>query len=209
MEIYKTKKNVNGWNPYTYHFISDEAEMIFHQGGNFDLLFTVNPYEFDKLKNEYTFIIKKSEFKEVYDLITNMLKSMKKQNDEWVKLTDSADLSVMPEYKELFERGYFSWKSDAPANEVEMDHGQEKKYNCLSIIPHDDEYELVFIIGNKLSIWGFSVEVNTDRSRYNSLRFDVWTFFKKLEKVCEETSMEELNRILDEKDKELTKKLEN
>lgn len=206
MEIYKTKKNVHGWNPYTYHFISDEAEMIFHQGGSFDLLFTVNPYELDKLKNEYTFIIKKSEFKEVYDLITNMLKSMKKQNDEWVKRIQAigSSLEVMPEYKELFEKGYFSWKSDAPANEDDLET-QEKKYNYFSIIPHDDEYELVFIIGYKLSIWGFSVEVNTDRSRYNSLRFDVFTFFKKLEKVCEETSMEELNRILDEKDKELTK----
>ena len=180
MKIYKTKGSSRRFSsPYTYYFINDEAVMFFDQGENGDLSFTVES-NLEYEKEEYTFAIKKSEFKEVYDLITNMLESMKKRNDEWVKRAYEcgSKIDMMPEYRELFEKGYFYWKSDAPANEDELGWERVKKYNYLSIIPHDDEYELVFTIGYKsIWLWGDTVSVNTDRSRYNVLRFDVWDFF--------------------------------
>ena len=211
MEIYKTKKYNYDCSLYTYHFINDDlSTMSFHQTLNRDLVFDVEGGIQESDSNEYSFVIKKSEFKEVYDLIENMLQSMKKRNDEWVKRIQAigSSLEVMPEYRELFEKGYFSWKSDAPANEDNLGT-QSKIYNYLDIIQHENEYELKFISNYKGSFYACVVEVNTSRSRYDSLRFPVWDFFKNLEKVCEEISMKELNRILDEKDKELTKKLEN
>ncbi len=210
MRIYKTNKSNFDCSPYTYHFINDDlSTMHFHQTLNCDLVFDVEEGPKDTDSNEYSFIIKKSEFKEVYDLIENMLKSIKERNDEWVKRvqTIGSKLKAMPEYKELFEKGYFSWKSDAPITEDHLGtHFETHKYNYLDVIQHEDAYELKFISNYKGTYYACVVELNTSRSRYGVLRFPVWEFFNKLEKVCEEISMEELRSIYKEIYKELIKK---
>lgn len=149
-----------------FYFINDDAIVCFYQGLNCDLVFSV--YSFNKL-NKVEFIISKTEFKKIYDLIDNMLKEMHSKGDAL-------------EYRKLFEKGYFSWKSDAPANEEAWASNDEFVYNYLNIITTETAYKLEFI--NNTNNPRFCVEINTDRSRYGRMRFNIWDLYKNLENVC-------------------------
>ena len=157
-----------------FYFINDDAVACFYQGLNCDLVFSV--YSFNNL-NKVVFTISKTEFKKVYNLIDNMLKEMDSRKDTL-------------EYKELFQKGYFSWKSDAPANEESWASNDEFVYNYLNIIATESKYKLEFI--NNTSNPSFCIEINTDRSRYGSMRFDIWDLFKNLENVCHKENKETL-----------------
>lgn len=149
-----------------FYFINGDAIVCFYQGLNCDLVFSV--YSFSTL-NKVEFTISKTEYEKVYDLIDNMLKKMHSKKDTL-------------EYKELFQKGYFSWKSDAPANEEAWAINEEFVYNYLNIIATNSAYELEFINNTKSP--RFCVEINTDRSRYGIMRFDIWDLYKDLENVC-------------------------
>lgn len=140
--------------------------MCFYQGLNCDLIFSV--YSFSDLK-KVEFIVSKTQFEKIYNLINAMLKEMCSKKDTF-------------EYNELFENGYFSWKRDAPANEETWGSNDKFVYNYFNIITNESSYSLEFI--NNTRNPGFCVEINTDRSRYGSMRFDVWDLFKNLENVC-------------------------
>ena len=101
---------------------------------------------------------------------------------------------LAPEYQELFSNGYFSWKSDAPANEGEWARNPFI-YNYLNIKPNDNSYRFEFI--NNINKPFFNVEVNTDRSRYGKYRFYVVDFFKELGNTCEEIEdKEEVRKLI-------------
>lgn len=158
-----------------FYFINDDAIVCFYQALNCDLVFSV--YSFNNL-NKIEFIISKTKFKKVYELIHNMLNEMHSRED-------------ILEYNKLFEKGYFSWKSDAPANEEAWTSNEEFVYNYLNIITTESAYKLEFI--NNTSNPRFSVEINTDRSRYGRMRFNIWDLYKKLENVCYKDSKTTLN----------------
>jgi len=149
-----------------FYFINDAAVVCFYQMLNCDLVFSV--YTFDSL-DKVTFVINKNEFSEIYNLIDNMLNKIHSKKDIYG-------------YRELFEKGYFSWKSDAPANEEAWSSNNSFVYNYLNIIPTLEEYRLEFI--NTTTNNRFGIEINTDRSRYGRIRFDMWDLYKQLESFC-------------------------
>lgn len=158
-----------------FYFINEDAIICFYQALNCDLVFSI--YSFNNL-NKVVFEISNNEFKEVFYLIDNMLKEMHSKKDTLG-------------YKELFEEGYFSWKSDAPANEWAWSSNEEFVYNYLNIIATESSYKLEFI--NNTNNPRFSIEINTDRSRYGRMRFNIWDLHKNLENVCHKTDKTVLN----------------
>lgn len=182
MEIFNVKKDNFDCSDNNYYFINDEALMCFSQGLNCDLTLSVNTYP--NIEGKVSFIIDKKEFKDIYDLIHNMLEEIHRRKD-------------VLGYNELFEKGYFSWKSDAPANEELWGTKDEFIYNYFNIIPMESAYILEMV--NNTDNYIFCIEINTDRSRYERIRFDVFDFFKNLEHVCHE----EDSNFLKEKVKKL------
>lgn len=187
MEIFMTESdNHYDYSNNKYYFVSECGYFEFYQLGSFDLVFTV--HKFDTEKSVIFFNIDKNEYPKVYELITDML-------DEIEKLKYLRETNIIrPEYKELYEKGYFSWKSDAPANE-NCNYKEEFIYNYFSINKGNDSYMFEFICNVNAPY--FTVEVNTDRSRYAELRFIVWDFFNGLKEVCKKVeSNDEIREIL-------------
>lgn len=149
-----------------FYFINDDAVICFYQSLNCDLVFSISTF---KAMEKVTFMITKNEFENIYDLISNMLNEIHARKD-------------ILGYRELFEKGYFCWKSDAPTNDGEWTVNNELIYNYFNIIPDESIYKLEFI--NNTNNCRFCVEVNTDRSRYDRIRFDIWDLYKKLEYIC-------------------------
>ena len=114
-------------------------------------------------------------------IIINMLKQINLKKDTL-------------EYKQLFKEGYFSWKSDEPVNEESWNKLEKFVYNYFNIIPINTAYKLEFI--NNLDNNRFNIEINTDRSRYATIRFDLWDFYKNLEIVCPQEEQITLNKFV-------------
>ena len=175
MQIFMTESSENyDYSNITYYFVNEYGYLNFHQMGSFDLAFTV--HKFDREQNIIPFIIDKDKYPKVYELITSMLNEIEEL--KYLRGTNR----IIPEYEMLYEKGYFSWKSDAPANEC-CHNGEEFVYHYFNIHKDNDSYIFEFICN--IDALYFTVEVNTDRSRYANLRFPVWKFFNKLEGACE------------------------
>ena len=192
MKIFKItdNKTTYSYEKNQYYFVGDDFWVKFFQGGNLDLVLYVNT--FNKVKDKVSFSVKKEEYPEIYKLIFEMLQGIEK--NKYLNYCDGKKI-IAPEYKELFEKGYFSWQSDAPANEEDWGSSKSFLYNYFNIISMDNEYRLEFI--NNVKKEYFSIEVNTDRSRYGTLRLDVWDFFNKLKDTCKEISYDESRIILE------------
>ena len=149
-----------------FYFINDEAVVHFYQAPNYDLVFSILTLN---NSNKVSFIVSQYEFKELYNSIAHMLNEIHFRKD-------------IIGYRELFEKGFFSWQSDAPANEEAWSANDNFVYNYFNIIPVESAYKLEFI--NSTNNPRFTVEINTDRSRYDRIRFDVWDFYKELENIC-------------------------
>ena len=92
-----------------YYFVNESGYFEFYQSASLDLAFTVHKFWADE--NVICFNIDKNEYPKVYKLISSML-------DEIEKLKYLRETNIIkPEYNQLYEKGYFNWKSDAPANE--------------------------------------------------------------------------------------------
>lgn len=170
-----------------FYFINNDAIICFYQSLNCDLVFSV--YSFNSL-DKVVFKLSKNKFEKVYDLIDNMLKQMYLRKDTL-------------EYCDLFKKGYFSWKSDAPANEEAWASNEKFVYNYLNIKNIKSMYMLEFI--NNTNNPNFCVEINTDRSRYGRLRFNIWDLYINLESVCHS----EDKNVLRDDVKKLALKYEN
>ena len=150
----------------SFYFINNEAIVHFYQSPNYDLIFSILVLN---NSNKVTFVVSQEGFKKLYDLIDSMLNEIHSRKD-------------ILGYQELFEKGFFSWQSDAPANEEAWNTNDKFVYNYFNIIPLESAYKLEF--ANSTNNPRFTVEINTDRSRYDRIRFDVWDFYKGLENVC-------------------------
>lgn len=160
---YEDKSNL--CSPYTYIFESDDFEVYFYQSPNGDLsLFVLANDTSDK-----TMEIRKDENYQLYMIFDEFYNSLANYKNKYG-------------YDELFETGIFSWKSDAPANELAV--YEDFIYNYLNIIKEDDVYKLVLI--NNIKTPNFVIEFNTDRSRYGILVLCVFSLFKKLKEMTED-----------------------
>ena len=184
MQIFKLEDTEHyDYSNITYFFINEYGYLKFYQMGSFDLAFTV--HKFDAEHNAVSFNIEKDSYPKVYDLITNMLNEIEKL--KYLRGTNR----IIEEYYSLYEKGYFSWKSDAPANECSSN--EEFIYNYFNIHKDNNSYVFEFVCNENQPF--FTVEVNTDRSRYDILRFPVWNLFNKLDNVCEK--IDNLDKVRD------------
>lgn len=151
-------------SPHQYKFVEDDFEVLFYQSRNGDLNFVVNSRD---LENK-TLEIKKEENYLLYKLVDDFYNSLEDYKDKFG-------------YDELFETGIFSWKSDAPANELAIN--EPFIYNYLNIINENDTYKFIFV--NNIKTERFVVEINTDRSRYGFCRFPIWNLFNRLKEIFE------------------------
>jgi len=121
------------------------------------------------------FEISKDEYYQLYMFLNDSLNKMKNKKDSDI----------------LFEKGFFSWQSDGPV------------CNYLNILEIKDTVILEMINNTKEN--QFSVEVNTDRSRYNDFRLDMIDLYTGLKEILNkpQISMEE---YLYHEDKKLVKK---
>ena len=188
MQIFMTSSDEHyDYSNCTYYFVNEYGYLKFHQMGSFDLAFTV--HKFDSEQNKVSFTIGKDKYPQVYGRITSMLAGI-----EELKYLSGTN-RLIPEYEMLYENGYFSWKSDAPANETTyMWHNEDFKYHYFNIHQNADSYIFEFICSTETPY--FTVEVNTDRSRYAELRFPIWEFFNKLDEVCENVDEDKAREIL-------------
>lgn len=195
----ESKENYD-YSNITYYFVDESGYLKFHQMGSFDLAFTV--HKFDKEENLILFKIDKSNYPKVYELVTSMLNAI-----EELKYLRGTNI-ILPEYKMLYEKGYFSWKSDAPADEY-CNHNEDFKYHYFNIHKYNDSYIFEFICS--IDTPYFTVEVNTDRSRYAELRFPVWDFFNKLKSVCDKVESDDEKReiLKNYRDQKVKKKTNN
>lgn len=150
--------------PYTYIFKCIDYEVHFYQSPNGDLSLSVLAMDTDDKIIE----IRKDEKFQLYTIFDEFYNSLSDYKDRYG-------------YDELFATGIFSWKSDAPANELAV--YEEFIYNYLNIIKEDDVYKLVLI--NNIKKTHFVVEFNTDRSRYGILVYCVFKLFKNLKDACD------------------------
>ena len=186
MQIFMTSSGEDqDYSNYTYYFVNEFGYFVFYQKGSLDLGLTVR--KFDSEQNKVSFTIDKDKYPQVYDLITSMFAGIEKL--KYLRGTNR----LIPEYEMLYEKGYFSWKSDAPAYEY-FGHNEDFKYHYFNIHKDDDSYIFEFICSTETT--RFTVEVNTDRSRYAELCFPVWEFFNKLKNVCENVDEDKRREII-------------
>ncbi len=130
--VFKINKNYNNDNHvsnYAFEFIYDDFSTEFFQSGNGDLnLLTTSSSTNDKVIE-----IRKNEDNELFNIFDEFYSSLDKYRNRFG-------------YKELFESGYFSWKSDAPANEEDWTSKDKPFiYNYLNIFKEEDCYKLVLV----------------------------------------------------------------
>ena len=187
MQIFMTEHNKKcDYSNNTYYFVNESGYLKFYQAGSFDLAFTVHKFDVDE--SVISFNINNNKYSKIYEYINSML-------DEIEKLKYLRETNIIrPEYKELYEKGYFSWKSDAPANEY-CKFNEDFIYNYFNIHKVNDSYIFEFVCN--IDTPYFTVEVNTDRSRYAELRFPIWDLFNKIKEICKKVeSDEEIREIL-------------
>lgn len=175
MHIFRTIIDNYDCNDNLYYFITNNAVLKIFQGLNCDLCFSL--LTFNSIEKKVSFSIKKEEYFDIYNLVEDMLCQI--EGKKYLDFDYGNGKKIYdPDYAELYKNGYFSWQSDAPANEYSHD---EFIYNYFNILSYDNEFVFEFVnnIGNK----SFTVEVNTDRSRYGMIRFDIFDFFLKLESI--------------------------
>lgn len=169
----------------TYYFVDECGYLEFYQKGSWDLALTV--HKFDNDQNIIPFKIDKDKYPKICELISSMFDGIEEL--KYLRGTNR----IIPEYEMLYKKGYFSWQSDAPANDW-SNHDEQFKYNYFNI--HNDNGSYIFEFISSVDTPFFTVEVNTDRSRYEELRFPVWDFFNKLDKVCDKVDDDEKRKIL-------------
>lgn len=159
---YRNKEKSTLCSSYTYIFENNDFITYFYQSPNGDLsLSTVT-----KDANDKVIELRKDENYQLYKLFDEFYNELDDYKDKYG-------------YDELFASGIFSWKSDAPANELAIN--EPFIYNYLKIIKDVDVYKLILV--NNINTKSFVVEFNTDRSRYGALVLCIWSLFNRLKEL--------------------------
>lgn len=161
-------------NKYSYEFYIENAKILFYQAGSRDLMFSVYSKEYIK---EFDLEIKEEDNYLLYRLVDKLYYSIttRKFLDYKENRVDSFN------FKDLYDGEKITWKSDAPINE--NSYNEEFKYNYLNIYKEHDKYVFKFI--NNSDMKYFTIEFNTDRSRYERFVYPFMIFLQDLEEITE------------------------
>lgn len=193
----KSTNNYKDVADYYYQFITEDGMVEFKQCDNLDLVWHILP---KKETDNFSFTIDYENNQRLYLAIQKMFEELEKEkinhlnkyitketvwrNNEEVTYRLSKNekrrrkqlfKNVDPYYK-LIHKNTFIWQSDAPANENSIGIFV---YNYWIINKINDSYIFTFT-KSKEDYYSYQVEINTDRSRYDSYRLIVWDFFKNL-----------------------------
>lgn len=174
VEIIRKKNCFKDMHEYEYRFNFEDAEIVFKQMGSGDLYFLCYPCEHKNIelkvtKNDYLL------YKVVERLYNNIV------NAEFLK--DTNPTFYKQELQQLYDGEKISWKSDAMVEFLFSLERQEKIYNYLNIYEKDNFYILEFI--NNSDTNNFTIEFNTDRSRYRKFVTAFWLFLQDLKEITE------------------------
>ena len=161
-------------NKYSYEFYIENARVLFYQAGSRDLMFSIYSKEYIK---EFDLEIKEEDNYLLYRLVDKLYYSIttRKFLDYKENRVDSFN------FKDLYDGEKITWKSDAPINE--NSYNEEFKYNYLNIYKEHDKYVFKFI--NNSDMKYFTIEFNTDRSRYERFVYPFMIFLQDLEEITE------------------------
>lgn len=184
---------------YSYLIETEQGIVEFFQGGNRDIYWNIIPHtncnnfsftisleenpmfylatyrmfeEIEQMKIEHLkqYIQKKTIWHNNEEITYRMSKKEKRRRKNLFKNNDP--------YYQLMQKNTFIWKSDAPANENQFGY-EEFVYNYWIINKTDNSYIFTFKKSQKDNI-NYCVDINTDRSRYESYRFITWKFYQNL-----------------------------
>lgn len=169
--IHKYSENkLSDVSKHEFVFEGKDFKTEFYQSNNQDLNLVTTSLDTD----DKTIEIRKDENYSLYMLFDLFYQSLDNYKNKYG-------------YDELFKTGIFSWKSDAPANELA--YNEPFIYNYLNIIKEDAVYKLILI--NNIKERRFVIEFNTDRSRYGALVFPIWELFNSLKTLDGQITMDE------------------
>ena len=154
--------------------IDMDVKILFYQAGSRDIMFSIYPKVYNK---EFNLEITKDDDYLLYNLVNKLYDSIttKKFLDYPEDRVDSFD------FKDLYDGEKITWKSDAPVNE--NSYNEEFKYNYLNIYKENEKYIFKFINNSVMNC--YTIEFNTDRSRYERFVYPFIIFFNDLEKIIE------------------------
>ena len=159
---------------YNYEFFTEDVKILFYQAGSRDIMFSIYPKVYNK---EFNLEITKDDDYLLYNLVNKLYDSITTKNflDYPEDRVDSFD------FNDLYDGEKITWKSDAPVNENL--YNEEFKYNYLNIYKENEKYIFKFINNSDMDC--YTVEFNTDRSRYERFVYPFIIFFNDLEKITE------------------------
>lgn len=174
-------------NKYSYEFSLENVKILFYQAGSRDLMFNVYPKEYIK---EFDLEIKEEDNYLLYRLVDKLYYSIttRKFLDYKEDRVDSFN------FKDLYDGEKITWKSDAPINE--NSYNEEFKYNYLNIYKEHDKYVFKFIDNSDMK--RFTIEFNTDRSRYERFVYPFMIFLQDLEEITEPYRQIDIDEYLHE-----------
>lgn len=187
IKIKRYNSNFNDCSKYNYEFSLENAKILFYQAGSRDLMFSVYPKEYIK---EFDLEIKEEDNYLLYRLVDKLYYSIttRKFLDYKENRVDSFN------FKDLYDGEKITWKSDAPINE--NSYNKEFKYNYLNIYKEQDKYMFKFINNSDMNY--FTIEFNTDRSRYERFVYPFMIFFQDLEEITEPYRQIDIDEYLHE-----------
>lgn len=152
-------------------FIDDKNKIFFHQAGSGDLYFSSWSHD-----PEINMEIDKFDNYKVYMCFDSLYNKIKR----------GIEYDPYNYYKDqLFDGKIISYKSDA-YSEFMCD---EKKYCYLNIYKLEDKYLLKFINESKTS--SYSLNINTDRSRYGGYRILFMELYRDLASIDNQITIDE------------------
>lgn len=187
IKIKRYNSNFTDCSKYNYEFYIENAKILFYQAGSRDLMFSVYSKEYIK---EFNLEIKEEDNYLLYRLVDKLYYSIttRKFLDYKENRVDSFN------FKDLYDGEKITWKSDAPINE--NSYNEEFKYNYLNIYKEHDKYVFKFI--NNSDMKYFTIEFNTDRSRYERFVYPFMIFLQDLEEITEPYRQIDIDEYLHE-----------
>lgn len=187
IKIKRYNSNFNDCSKYNYEFYIENARVLFYQAGSRDLMFSVYSKEYIK---EFDLEIKEEDNYLLYKLVDKLYYSIttRKFLDYKENRVDSFN------FKDLYDGEKITWKSDAPINE--NSYNEEFKYNYLNIYKEHDKYVFKFI--NNSDMKYFTIEFNTDKSRYERFVYPFMIFLQDLEEITEPYRQIDIDEYLHE-----------
>ena len=161
-------------------FNLDNKKFKYFQAGSGDLYFVVynhekiNEMSIDKFDNYNLYLLVDKLYNSI--VTSNFIKDFKKYKEYYLQYRNN-----------LYNGEKISFQSDAPINEG---FGDEFIYNYLDIIKKEDSYLLRFM-NNYSDTFMYSLNINTDRSRYGIYMLPFMQFYRDLKQIDNQMTIDE------------------